>query len=211
VTAPVTVITATVPGREDLLARCLRSVYDQSRPVVEHIVVAQRKTTTEPAQVACARAQNTALAAVTTPWVVRLADDDELLPNAVLNLMVWAEDHDVVYGYEVAGNRQFLDYTTMDRAWLLAELGQRNGLDGSGTLVRTEALEDVGGWPTRWEDGAFQGNAFEGRLAPYEDWALWLMLARHGYRFKAVYAPTWRMGVGDHGRISDNPVSLTQP
>jgi hypothetical protein len=198
-TAPITVVTATIPGRQKLLDRCLTSVYDQLEPVAKHLVCAMLPGS--PATVECARAQNDLLPAVGTPWVMRLADDDQLLPHHTRTVLPYLHNNlfapDVVYTYEASGNRPRFDCTGWPQDTLIEALEEANFFDASGAVIRTDKLLSVGGWPTEWEDGHFAGTK-----AYYEDWACWLALARAGARFVCVPEPTWVYDDGPHPRIS---------
>ena len=104
--APVTVVTATIPGREVLLMECLESVYRQSVEVEAHLVLAQSCTEGLPSPVHCAKMQNALLASVTTEWTMRLADDDLLLPEHIATLMPYFDEAaDVIYSWDASGNR----------------------------------------------------------------------------------------------------------
>jgi hypothetical protein len=200
-TAPVTVITATIPSRRAKLARCLDSVDAQTEPVTTHLVCAEPPVPGMPATVHCALMQNSLLPAVRTEWTMRLADDDRLLPHHVATVLPWLHNRlfapDVVYTWDAGGDRPRIDCTGWDRDDLVEALEEANFFDASGACVRTEALLEVGGWPTEWEDGHFVGTR-----AIFEDWACWLALARAGRRFVCVPEPTWIYDAGDHPRIS---------
>lgn len=196
-TAPITVITATIPGREELLGRCLASVYNQNVPVVMQLVCAQPPIESMPAPVHCALMQNSLLPAVTSEWVMRLADDDRLLPFHTQTVLPYLDDADVVYTFDAGGSRPRFDCTAWPQRQLVESLEEANFFDASAACIRTEALAYVGGWPTEWVDGHFAGTK-----AYYEDWALWLTLARAGARFVCVPVPTWVYDDGPHPRIS---------
>lgn len=62
-----------------------------------------------PRQVALAEAQNLALRAVETTWVMRLADDDWLTPGAIEALLEEQYEADVIYGEELYGKAGITD------------------------------------------------------------------------------------------------------
>jgi glycosyltransferase involved in cell wall biosynthesis len=206
-TAPVTVITPTIPGRSKELARCLESVYAQTVPVAGHIIVAQQRAVGIPRQLACARAQNLALAAVETPWVVRLEDDDQLTPGAVEALLGCAGDADVVYGPEangVCGVEDLNGYTApaMVEFFRHLDTGQ-----ASGDMYRTVRLQLIGGWVTNWHRDHFHHSRSRWCLHPYEDRATRAVLAQVGCRFRYCPTPTWVAGVDGPDRIGQQQFS----
>jgi hypothetical protein len=199
---PVTVVTATIPSREQLLVKCLRSVYAQTVPVEAHLVYAQPPVPDMPAPVHCALMQNALLASVTTEWTMRLADDDQLLAHHVETLLPFLERADVAYSFDASGNRPRLDVTAWPQDKLVSTLEHGNFIDGSAVFYRTELLRQVGGWPTEWEDGRFAGMK-----AWFEDWGCFLELARAGARFVCAPEPTWLYNDGRHPRISNGDMN----
>jgi hypothetical protein len=207
-TADVTVITPTIPGREQELARCLESVYSQSRPPVAHIVIAQQRATDEPRPVALARAQNQALRAVCTDWVMRLADDDWLTPKAIEMMMVYQYDDDVIYGPdrdEVAPMINVNGYSPVALAefFRTCDTGQ-----ASGDLYRTRTLRAIGGWTTDFNGNHFHHSMSSYCLRTYEDAATRAVLAQAGARFRHVAYPTWVAGTTTPDRIGSTPAPL---
>src|SRR5690242_1685335 len=86
----VTVITPTLPGREQLLDRCRTSVEAQTIRC-EHLVEADSE------RVGPAVLRNRLAGRATTEWLLLLADDDELDPASAETLLDRADGADVVY------------------------------------------------------------------------------------------------------------------
>lgn len=99
----VTVVIPTIPGREDLLRRAVKSISDQQAHPGN--VIAQLDLDRHGAH----WARNEALKLVETPWVAWLDDDDILLPNHLRVLVRGANrapDADLVFTYpEFVGGR----------------------------------------------------------------------------------------------------------
>lgn len=103
----VTVVIATIPGRESLLARARESVSLQTIPVRVEIELDGRGE-------GPAAPRNRAISRVETPWIAFLDDDDTLRPfhcQALLECaeetgadLVWSQ-HDVRYGNRPPTNR----------------------------------------------------------------------------------------------------------
>ena len=203
--ADLTVLTATIPGREHLLAEALKSVYAQTLEVECHLVMAQSCSEGLQPTLHVGLQQNLLLRAVETEWVMRLADDDQLLPIHVGTLMAEAVDADVIYSYDASKNRPWLDCNEWGQEKIALEIEDYNWIDGSAVLIRTELLKQVGGYPTDWvgNNEDYREGHFEGMKANCDDWGAWVRLARIGARFKCIPEPTWRYGSGEWTRISN--------
>lgn len=185
--ADVTVLIATIPGREDLLTRALASIADQSRMPDEVVVEA------DPEFTGAAKTRNRALEHVITDYVAILDDDDWLLPNHIEVLMKVAErDSWLDLVYPVPEIRNMADPTMVElrgrkrRPWGLPwteghrqYLVQRNNFIPVTVLMRTDSLKSIGG---------FQENP---RLSPCEDWLTFRKMALQGMRFYHVNEKTW--------------------
>lgn len=206
----VTVITPTIPGREFMLAQNVQSVNAQTSPVDSQVIFSHPPVEDMPAQVHCAHMQNWMLRSVVTPFTMRLADDDKLLPTHWESLQHFPEYTsfmpDVLYSWDSGHHLPRVDCTNWSQDRLIDELFRTNFIDGSAVAINTELLCKVGGWPSRWEDKPPWGGHFVGHdgrpLAKYEDWALWQVLARAGAKFVCVPEETWLYGAGDWPRIS---------
>jgi hypothetical protein len=196
--APVTVVTATIPGREELLGECLKSVYAQTVEVEEHLVMAQSCTEglVPPQHVAIQ--QNVLLDKVKSTFCMRLADDDRLLPHHVGTLLPYLSEHDVIYSYDANGTLPRIDCTDWPQDQIVEHLSRYNWIDGSAVAIRTDMLREVGGWPTDWVGGNhMRGDGyFQTTGKPAEDWAAFYLLAQAGARFCCVPEDTWIYGTG---------------
>lgn len=169
--------------------------------------MAQQKAVDEPRQVALARAQNLALQAVTTEWVLRLADDDQLVPESVARLIAASDCADVVYGNEAQGACGIIDLNgyssqSVTEFFHLNDTGQ-----ASGDLYRTCILREIRGWVTDWHRNHFHHYASEWCLHPYEDRATRSVLAQVGAHFRMTSEPTWIAGLDTPDRIGQTPLS----
>jgi hypothetical protein len=202
--ADVTVITATIPGREDLLKYCLGSVYNQTVEVRAHLVMAQSCTEGFPPQVHVAQQQNQLLKAVDTTWTMRLADDDQLLPSHIEALLPSMANADVVYSFDASQNRPRYSCNELTQREIVNRFEVGNWIDGSAVAIRTELLKAVGGWSTEWEGGKWSegGHYIAIPRINAEDWMCFYMLANQGARFVCVPEDTWYYGSGDWVRSS---------
>ena len=186
----VTVITATIPGREQFLARCLASVYGQTLPPRRHLVCAQLKVPSGPRQPAVSAAYNSLLPAVDTEWVFRLDDDNYLLPLGIETSIEAGRDVDMVFGEEHAGRVPW----------------------GCTMMARTALLRRTGGWPTEWVNNHFHHPLAQGCLNTCEDQALRTLLSDIGYSYRFSGAPTYVLDDQGHERLTDDvPVSVACP
>ena len=207
--ADVTVITPTIPGREQELARCLSSVYGQTVPPQAHVVVAMQRASGEPRQVALAKAQNQALRAVTTTWVMRLADDDWLTPGAIEALLEEQYSADVIYGPDLEGVAPMVDVNGYSPKALAEFMRLCDTGQASGDLYRTKVLRSIGGWTTEWTGNHFHHPMSPNCLHVFEDAATRAVLAYAGFRFRYISAPTYVAGTGTPDRIGSVPSPLT--
>lgn len=146
----VTVITATIPGREHYLRECMISVIHQTQPDVEHKIKLDKRF--EGCSVMC----NRMVAEAKGEWLFPLADDDLALPRCLELLMAASDDADVVYSPPLVWGLHdpwwffqappAIPATALIRKSLWLELG---GYDES---VRRE--EDRGLWTRAVEAGA---------------------------------------------------------
>ena len=196
-----------------MLAENVRSVNAQTVPVDSHLIMSHPPVPGMPSQQHCAYMQNWLLRGVCTPWTMRLADDDKLLPEHwaiytdLLRMLgeVGFPRPDVIYSWDANHHLPRMDCTSWSQEQLIDQLFRGNFIDGSAVAVRTEWLFQVGGWPGRWVEDANFGGHFVGNdgrpLAAYEDWALWQVLARAGAKFVCIPEETWLYGAGNWPRI----------
>jgi glycosyltransferase involved in cell wall biosynthesis len=189
----VTVAIPTIPGREQLLlGRALPSVWAQTRPAAAVAVVRDSRRR------GAWWARNLACAMAVTGWVAFLDDDDEWLPHHLQVLVAAGEASGagLVYAYsEPVGARDGL--AVVDDAGRLvprpvdvpfgprqAEWLRRVGnFIPLGYLVRTQLVDEVGGFPRPFSDDWPQAH---------EDWGFLVRLLDHGVRFHNAAQVTWR-------------------
>ena len=169
----ISVITAALPSRFDLLAQACKSVRAQTLPAVEHLIgidYARRGTSA---------VRNDLLRASTGDWVAVLDDDDVLLPNHLATLAKAAQespDSDIVYSYcRVEGRPGW----TPNRPFDAAELERGNYIPAT-TIIRRALLDTLGGW----QDSRNCPNG-------WEDWDLWLRALDHEAQFVCAPVETW--------------------
>lgn len=161
----VTVITASLPHRHELLREAVRSVGAQTTPCSHFVQVdASHKV---------APVRNNLVEAAQTEWVAFLDDDDLLDRDHIETLLAHSADADVVIPYcrfdgpalpEGYCNRLY------DRVALAS-----HGIFPITVLARRRAVIDAGGF------------ALEG----WDDWLLWNAMADRGARFVTVPRVTW--------------------
>lgn len=189
--ATVSVVMATIPGREDLMIRALNSVESQHRQPDQVVVEPDFNRT----GAACTR--NRALNKVTSDYVAILDDDDWLLPNHLKALMHVAEkepDNDLIYPTPdvrnmpdptavVVGGRWKLpwglDWTEDHRQHMI----QRGNFVPVTCLIKTESLREVGGFP--------EPDHPDRRISHCEDWLCFRRMALKGMKFRHINVKTW--------------------
>lgn len=175
-----TVITSTLPERVGHLVACMNSVAVQERRARFHFVGVSSHDRT------MMSSYNALAAAVATPWLFRLDDDDVLFPNhfAVLGEALDA-GADIVYSWcRLETSR--LPTTHLHRVHAAdstdvrfdAELRAGNFIPGS-AAIRAELWRELGGYKDPNPGFAF------------EDWHFWLRALNAGARFRCVPVETW--------------------
>lgn len=191
-TPSVTVLIATIPGREKLLERALDSVRAQTRQPDDVVVEF------DPERTSAAETRNRGLERVTTEYVAILDDDDILLPNHLEALTRAARKNpDVDLFYPIPEIRNMIDPTILRfggkrvRPWGIdwteqhrQHLIQKNNFIPVTVMVRTSALRDVGGFP-----GPDHPDRRIAKRA--EDWLCWRRFALTGKKFHHVKEVTW--------------------
>jgi len=178
----ITVITASLPERADLLRDAIASVRAQTHLPADHLIGIDYQ------RIGGARVRNALVAATTTPWVQILDDDDLLMPEhlAALAAKADATGADIVYSYcSVEGDDTFNLYNRpYDRETL------RNlSIVSHNALVRTELLLDLGGWLEE----------------PGYDWKLWNRAADAGAKFACLEERTWHYRLNPTWRHESRP------
>lgn len=202
----VTVVTPTILGREDFVARAMASVAAQQvAPATTVLQIDRRRN-------GAAWCRNQALTQVDTDWLAWLDDDDELLPNhiKVLTRAANRSGADMVYSnaefvggrdpLAVCQNRQLIpspinvpfgpdqrDHLDSRRSEYCPHCGYLRGNYIPVTyLVRTDLVRAVGGMPEPYAIGQYTS-------AECEDYGLLLRMLDAGATFHHVLgAKTWR-------------------
>lgn len=161
-TPDITVITATIKGREDMLAEAVASVQAQTLPATRHLVYLDE------ARKGIIHSMNVLWPQVDTPWMQWLADDDILYPDHLEKVAALADDADIVHSYcDVEGRDGFLPNWSYEESggWLTAT-----------ALMRTALVRGLGGWDRdKWP----------------EDHNFWVKARGAGARFAINRTPTW--------------------
>ena len=133
----VSVLTATLPERAEMLAEAQMSVLTQSHQHVEHLIGH------DDAREGAGAVLNRLLAEATGDWVMVLDDDDLLDFDHIDHLLAHAEDADVVYSLPRVTGGTFSQYDVPFDARLLA--AGFNCVSHT-ALMRTDKVRSVGGW-----------------------------------------------------------------
>ena len=198
---PITVLTVTIPGREDILARNLRSVNEQTVPVMRQFICSHIPAARNP-QVHYSQAKNDLLESVDTEFVAVLNDDDLWLPHHIETLAPYIHDSDVVYSWETGNTRHREDCNNYSQKQIIERFENHPIIDGS-CIFRTDLLRAVGGFPTDWEGpGPREGGHYKNSKANFEDWRLFQALSKAGARFTCVPSVTWTYSTDTPGRLS---------
>lgn len=160
----ITVCTATIAGREEMLAECVASVKAQTLPVAEHLILldTERKGGWWTKQ--------QLLDQVKTEWCILLDDDDLIDPNYCERLMEKRNGADVVYGW----CRSDVGFETYNQAFWGPKLEQ-SSIVPQCAIFRTEAARAVGGVPQK----------------PTYDYLMWKAMYQNGAKFESVTEVLW--------------------
>lgn len=177
----IAVVTPTIPGREDFLEQCRRSVKAQSVEVPHYVAIDSNRD--GPSTV-----RNALVDLVETDYVVFLDDDDLLDSDFIESIRPHLGQYDVVYpwcrveGMDVAWQFPFNEKTL--------RIGNYIPITAA---VKRETFLAVGGFK--------QGIA-------YEDWRLWLDFLDRGAKFKNVPEVRWtyRIHAGSRGHANNDAV-----
>lgn len=213
---PVVALTATIPGREELLAECIRAVYAQTVPVLRHIIIAQTPADGVERPVDLANALNAGVQSVypyRLDWVAFCDDDNLWLPDHIEGLLATAEEHpdgDVIYHPSTGGYMPFRDTNDWSSEKTKAELNRTNWIDPNGAMVRYGSIEAAGGlrsrnftpWTKVGEDEFVGGYLQTGTSS--DDWDFWMRLAINHSLFRTSRRQTWTYRGGPWRRGSDD-------
>lgn len=194
----ITVLTATIPGREDYLERAMASVRNQKTHtpfVKQHLVIAtdgamgyanHGRDIWDTSHHNTEHAYNLLAHAVDTEWMHLLDDDNYFLPHHMETIRGHLEHADVCYSRAVVENntnpnhtRSHANLNGASRDDILRLFANGNVLDQS-CAIRTEMWRKVGGFQ-------YDSNT-RGR---WPDQDLWYRLADVGARFVHIPEDTW--------------------
>lgn len=228
-TLPITVIIATIPGREDKLDRALMSCGN----VADSIIVELDSEYTGAAQT-----RNRALEKVKTSWFAVLDDDDEFYPFHLQECYSHAmkTGADIVYPwFDVVGPSGVVE-NWRDPCWIKGPDGAhptgrmhadyRKGRQSPyghefdaaqhrdhpfipvTSLYRTGLVKALGGWPdprdlSAWPEWLAKHWPQDGS-GTNEDYALYRLLQESGAIFSHLPMRTWRWNI-DGGNTSGKP------
>lgn len=176
----ITVLTATVPNRREMLVNAIESVANQElKPVAHKIVVDTNYNGNY-------WTYNELLKSVTTEWLCFLDDDDILYPDHLSKLSQYCSEYDVIFSNGDCNDPlNIINYS----AEFSYELLQQDSIVPITALVRTQAMLDVGGFLPRQDC----------------DYLMWKRLAYYGNEFKKIQDTTWeyRFHNGNYSRINN--------
>lgn len=175
----VTVITATMPDRKDLLREAMESVRRQTLQPADHLIGVDYK------QVGGYRLRNILASAVDTTWLHVLDDDDVFFPEHLEKLMASSQEADVVYSWCQSEGDDFQLYNRP----FDPELLRTTSIVSHNAMVRTELVLDMGGWE--------QEKGY--------DWRFWVRALDAGARFVCVPEQTWLYRLNTTWRHESRP------
>ena len=171
----ITVVIPSIPVRESLLKRALKSISSQTYPAYDVSIAIDHN------REGAAKTRNRALYRAETEWVAFLDDDDEMLPGHLEGLVGRQLETaaDVVFPWfntEPPGNDPFPMFFGREYDPLEPHMFP------IATLVRRKLAVEVGGFPI--EDAVSQTCAGE-------DWTFWLKMRDAGAKFAHLPERTW--------------------
>ena len=183
----VTVITPTMPGREEVLAEARASVEAQTLAPVDHLIRCRAPASGIPNAVDDAEQRNALLSQVETEWFAQLDDDDRYYPHHLATIAPALNDVDVVYTFSTTPEVARVDVTYWPQMALVQILRGFNCIPYC-AAIRCEVVRSVGGWggPFDHERGIYTNTG-----ATADDWDLWIRLAEAGVRFRCLPIETW--------------------
>jgi len=161
----ITVCTATIAGREEMLAECVESVKQQTLTVADHLILLD----TERKGGAWTKQQ--LLEQVKTEWCILLDDDDLIDPDYCKRLTDEAGDADVIYGW----CRSDIGFDNYNTHFSDSRLAIGESVVPHCAMFKTEAARAVGGVP---------------QIEGY-DLAMWRKMLANGSKFKSVPETLW--------------------
>ena len=182
-TADVTIITATIPPRSDLLARAVKSVKAQTLQPAAHLIMEDSN------KLGGAAIKDKLLKKVKTKYVAVLDDDDELLPQhlEVLYKSITESDADLVYPwfrYQTLGNAGHLE-TYAYQPWSNNDIHQVPIT----WIAKTNTIRRAGGFSEGYEAESMNLDSGGNRIG--DDFLLIKRLVEHDRIIKHHPEITW--------------------
>lgn len=175
VTAPISVVIATIPPRADLLTRAIRSVHHQTLQP-EALVIEP-----DPDHTGAAATKNRGIERVTTEWTAMLDDDDQFLKHHLETLYdaALSTNAHVVYSVPlIPNNPSFVASEPQYFKPFSADVLRERSYIQTTSLINTDLLKSVGGFQCP------PGSV-------YDDWGLWLACLDAGATFFHVPQQTF--------------------
>lgn len=160
-TADVTIVTATIPGREALLERAIASVRNQTLMPRAHVYKLDEK------RAGGAVTKNSLMGIVNTEWVIILDDDDTFLPDHIETLWEQRDKADIIYSY-ATGNPRY------NRPFSVEGL-MADSIVSHTAMFKTSMFNQLGGF----------------KIAQGYDYHLWKDAAEAGFTFLSIPKQTW--------------------
>ena len=182
-TADVTIITATIPPRADLLARAVKSVEAQTLQPAAHLIMEDSN------KLGGAAIKDKLLKKVKTKYVAVLDDDDELLPQhiEVIYKCITESDADLVYPwfrYQTSGNAGHLE-RYFGVAWSNEDVHQVPIT----WIAKTLTIKRAGGFSEGYEPESMNVDSSGNRIG--DDFILIQRLVAHDRIIKHHPEITW--------------------
>jgi hypothetical protein len=170
----VSVFTATLPEREELLWECIESVQAQTTDVMyEHVIEHDHNRVGLPVMM------NRLLERARGEWLAWIADDDVMYAHHLETLLANRDGADIVYSWCDVVGRDWKPNSHFDPDRL-----KRENYIPATTLIRTDLARQLNGWR----------NTADG----FEDWDFWKRALAAGAVFRCVPVVTWKYRF-DHG------------
>lgn len=170
----ITVVTATLPEREEFLHRAVTSVRVQTLRPQAHLIG------TDYHRRGGATMKNDLCFAAESKWIALLDDDDYFYPDHLASLVEAAEANsaDVAYSWcDVSGANPWLGYNQP----FSAEALRQTSVVSHNALIRTDLFVELGGFK---------------QVKGY-DWLLWVAALQTGAKFTCVERPTWHYDLSE--------------
>lgn len=169
-TADVTIITASMPSRIEMLGELCASVRAQTVAPANHLIAVDWRVDGFVATI------NRLASLVDTRWLMVMCDDDLLDPWHLATITAAAGWHDIAYTWCRSTGR---DGWTPNAEFDADTLRHTNFIPGGAALIRSDLWRDLGGYrkTADWNQA--------------EDWDFWIRALEHGAEFVCEPKITW--------------------